>query len=182
MKRAVKPNVSSTRSVKGKRRGKINIPVDEIITAISHLGDKISELDQDGQWRSHNSLWSQLADALTDRLLIENTLGIRKYIYAAWRRKSSKLRSHFINHMSSNDMTTNREELPSMPSYFKISTRSKTRSSSNTSVEKNKPQEHLIQFSYEKWRQVSLLHSFEKSNAIYQDCNNHFYCLDILQR
>ncbi len=163
MKRAAKPKVLSTGSVKGKRRGKINIPLDEIITVISHLGDKISELDHDGQWRSNNSLWSQLAEELTGRLLIENTLGIRKYIYSTWRRKSSKLRSHFINHTASNDMTTNREELPSIPSYSKICTRSKTTSSSNTSssntsVEKNKPQEHLIEFSYEQWRKVSFLH------------------------
>jgi hypothetical protein len=51
MKRTLKPkvNVSSTGSVKGKKRGKISIPLSEIITAISLLGDKITELDHDGQ-------------------------------------------------------------------------------------------------------------------------------------
>ena len=57
MKRTLKPkvNVSSTGSVKGTKRGKISIPLSEIITAISFLGDKITELDHDGQWRSDNS-------------------------------------------------------------------------------------------------------------------------------
>jgi hypothetical protein len=58
MKRTLKPkvNVSSTGSVKGKKRGKISIPLSEIITTISLLGDKIThELDHDGQWCSDNS-------------------------------------------------------------------------------------------------------------------------------
>jgi hypothetical protein len=168
MKRAMKPKVkvSFTGSVKGKRGEKISINRDEIIAVISNLGDKISELDHDGQWRSNNSLWSQLANELSGRLLIENNLGIRKYIYSTWHRKSSKLRSHFINHTSSNDMTANLQELPSMPSYSTVCTRSKTASSSSTNVEANKPQEHLIEFSYEQWRHVSFIHRFESTRVM----------------
>ncbi len=148
-----KVNVSSTGSVKGKKRAKISIPLSEIIAAIFLLGDKIThELDYDGQWRSDNSLWSQLADELTGRLSIKNTLAIRKYIYAIWYRKPSKLRSHFINHTSPDDMTTNLQQLSSIPSYPKICTRSKITSSSRTNIEMNKLEEHLIEFSYEQGR------------------------------
>jgi hypothetical protein len=55
---------------KVKKRGKRGIPLSEIITAISFLGDKITELDHDGQCCSDNSLRSQLADELTGRLSI----------------------------------------------------------------------------------------------------------------
>jgi hypothetical protein len=160
MKRNLKPkaNVSSTGSVKGKKRGKISIPLSNIITAVSLLGDKITELDHDGQWRSDNSLWSQLGDELTVRLSIKNTLAIRKYIYAIWHRKPSKLRSHFIKHTLPDDMTTNLQQLSSIPSYLKICTRSKTASSSRTNIEMNKPEEHLIEFSHEQWRQASFVH------------------------
>ncbi len=117
MKRTLKPNVnvSSTGSVKGEKRGKISIS----LAAISLLGDKITELDHDGEWSSDNCLWSQLGDELTSRLSIKNTLAIRKYIYAIWHRKPSKLRSHFINHTSSDDMTNNLQQLSSAPSYPK---------------------------------------------------------------
>jgi hypothetical protein len=78
MKRTLKPKltVSSTGSVKGKKRGKRSIPLSEIITSVSLLGDKITKLDHDGQWRSDNCLWSQLGDELTGRLSITNTLAI----------------------------------------------------------------------------------------------------------
>jgi hypothetical protein len=74
MKRALKPklNVPSAEGVKGKKRGKISIPLNEIITAIyiSYLEDEITELDHYGQWRLDNSLWSQWADQLAGRLSI----------------------------------------------------------------------------------------------------------------
>lgn len=160
MKTAVKSEVkvSSIGSVKRKWRRKISIPVDDIVTVISHLGDQISKLDHDGQWRSEKSLWSQMAEELTDKLSIENSSAVRKYIYSMWRRRTSKLRSHFISETLSNDMVTKLEELPSIPSYSKVCTRSEAASSRSTSIAKNKLQEHLIEFSYDEWRKVSFVH------------------------
>jgi hypothetical protein len=161
MKRAKKPKVDMphTEDVKDKKRGKNNIPVDEIINAVSHLGDRITELDADGHWRSTNSLWSQLAIDLASRLSIKNTIDIRKYIYGMWHRKSSNLRSHFINDANNDDATANLQNLSSVPSYTKICTRSKTANSSNTNVNVNESlQPHLIEFTYEDWRNVSFVH------------------------
>lgn len=141
-----------------KKQGKLSIPTDEIINVIAKLGEKIAELDCDGKWRSPHSLWSRLADDLTHTLPIQNTDALRKYIYTIWHRKSSKVRDHFINHVPLNDTPSNLEQLPSIPSYTKICTRSKTTNLVKENVQMKEPQEHLIEFSYEQWRKVSFNH------------------------
>ncbi|CAF3954658.1 unnamed protein product [Rotaria magnacalcarata] len=128
------------------------ISLDEIITSISRIGDKVTELDHDGRWRSNNSIWSELADDLACRLSIKNTICIRKYIYSTWKRKSSTLRSRFISHKLDKKTTTNLQPLFSVPSYQKICTRSKCKTSSNTNCGIGEPQKRLIEFSYEEWR------------------------------
>ncbi|CAF1572879.1 unnamed protein product, partial [Rotaria magnacalcarata] len=135
-----------------KRRENMLISLDEIITSISRIGDKVTELDHDGRWRSNNSIWSELADDLACRLSIKNTICIRKYIYSTWKRKSSTLRSRFISHKLDKKTTTNLQPLFSVPSYQKICTRSKCKTSSNTNCGIGEPQKRLIEFSYEEWR------------------------------
>jgi hypothetical protein len=161
MKRAKKPKVDipRTEDVKVKKRGKNSIPVDEVIDVVARLGNRRTELDTDGNWRSTDSLWSQLATDLASKLPIKNTVDIRKYIYAMWNRKSSKLRSHFITDTRNGDTTANLENLSSVPSYTEIRTRSKKASSSNTNAKVDERiQSHLIEFSYEEWRHVSFIH------------------------
>jgi hypothetical protein len=160
MKRATKPTVDipHTEDVKVKKRGKNSIPVDEVISVVSRLGNRIAELDTDGNWRSTNSLWSLLANDLASKLSIKNTINTRKYIYGMWNRKSAKLRSHFITDANDDDTTANLENLSSVPSYTKICTRSKRTSSSNTNAKVNERiQSHLIEFTYEEWRHVSFV-------------------------
>ncbi len=139
----------------GKKCGKTSIPLDVLISAISHLGDKqVSQLDKDTKWRSINSLWSELAAFLSTQLPITNDLRVRKYIYTAWNRKTSNLRSHFIKVPSPTVERTNHEQPPSIPSLTKVRTRSKAISSSTTNINTNKCQYHLIEFSYEEWNNV----------------------------
>lgn len=138
-----------------KKRENINIPLSEIITSVSTLGDRVSELDEDGKWRSNNSLWADVAGNLAGRLSIENTIEVRKYVYTKWHRKSSKLRLHFIGDERSKETSKNLQELPSIPSYEEINTRLKYAMSSNTTTVPNEPKKHLIEFSYEEWRSVN---------------------------
>jgi hypothetical protein len=159
MKRRKKPNVDVPQAeyVKVKKRGKNSIAVDEVINAVSHLGNRMTELDTDGNWRSTNSLWSELATDLATKLSLKNTIDIRKYIYAMWNRNSSKLRSHFTTDAKPNKKKiVNLENLSSVPSYTKIRTRSNAASSSNTNAKvKKQIQSHLVEFTYEEWRHVS---------------------------
>ncbi|CAF4120533.1 unnamed protein product, partial [Rotaria sordida] len=157
MKRSLEPDLDASCNpcVKRNKRGKIQIPLNEIITVVSKLGDQVTKLDGDGRWRSEDSLWSQLAADLACRLPINNCLGIRKYIYAMWHRPLSKLRSHFINQQLDNDNNNvNLQQLSSIPSYTKVCTRSKTAKASNDDVNMNESQQHLVEFSYEEWRNV----------------------------
>ncbi|CAF3910793.1 unnamed protein product [Rotaria sp. Silwood1] len=157
MKRPLEPDLDASCNpcVKRNKRGKIQIPLNEIITVVSKLGDQVTKLDGDGRWRSEDSLWSQLAADLVCRVPINNCLGIRKYIYAMWHRPLSKLRSHFINQQLDNDNNkVNLQQLSSIPSYTKVGTRSKTAKASNNDVNMNEPQQHLVEFSYEEWRNV----------------------------
>jgi hypothetical protein len=152
-----KLDVPRTVGIDRRKRGKISLPFKEMIRAVSKLGDQVSELDEDGEWRSNNSLWSQVAADLASKLSITNTPEIRKYIYTAWNRKSANLRSQFINDTLNNNMSTNLQQLSSIPSFTKISTRSKKAIQPNINVQINKSQEHLIEFSYEQWRAVSFI-------------------------
>ncbi|CAF4883505.1 unnamed protein product [Rotaria socialis] len=146
-----------------KRGEHISIPLDEMITSISRIGNRVTELDHDGRWRSNNSLWSELADDLACRLLMKNTIGIRKYIYSTWNRKSSTLRSRFINYELDKKKKTKLQPLSSVSSYQKICTRSKCKASSNTNCGVGEPRKYLVEFSYEEWR------------CIYKKDNNSHY-------
>jgi hypothetical protein len=141
----------------GKKRGKTSIPLDVLINAVSRLGENISQLDDDKKWRSINSLWSRVAIDLSTQLPMKNDLRLRKYIYTTWNRQSSNLRSHFIKEpkeLSIKPTKNNLEQLSSIPSLTKIRTRSKAVNSSSTSVDSSEQQQHLIEFSYEEWRNV----------------------------
>ena len=156
MKRTLKSkyHVSCTQNKSDKKRGKTSIPLNELITAVSHLGNKISELDKDKKWRSFNSSWSQLAADLATHLPIHNDLRVRKYIYTIWHRESSNLRSHFIKNPLPTTKKAIVKELSSIPSLTKVRTRSQATNSAGTNVNTIEHQQHLIEFSYEEWRNV----------------------------
>ena len=162
----------------GKMRGKTSIPLDVLINAISHLSDKISQLDNDKKWRSINSFWSRVAADLSTRLPIKNDLRLRKYIYTTWNRQSSNLRSHFIKQpkeLSSESKKDNLEQLSSIPSLTKVRTRSKAVSSSNANINSDGRQLHLIEFSYEEWRNVRFVYyDANESKFIVSFFNNLF--------
>ncbi|CAF1545399.1 unnamed protein product [Adineta ricciae] len=156
----------------GKKRGKTSIPLDELINAVTRLGDKSSKLDDDKQWRSINSLWSRLATDLSARLSIKNDLRVRKYIYTAWSRESSNLRSHFIKQPkkpSSKPKRNGLEQLSPISSLTKTRTRPKAADSSGTNIDNNKSQQHLIEFSSDEWSNIykkdikSLSHNMDPS-------------------
>ncbi|CAF4099576.1 unnamed protein product, partial [Adineta steineri] len=157
MKRTLKSkyHVSCTQNQSSKKRGKISIPLNELITAVSHLGNNISELDKDKKWRSCNSLWSQVAADLATRLPIHNDLRVRKYIYTIWYRESAKLRSHFTkNPLPPPTKIAIVKELSCIPSLTKVRTRSKESNSAGTNGNTIEHQQHLIEFTYEEWRNI----------------------------
>lgn len=146
---------------KKNKKKKISISTDQVIISIEKLGDRVAKLDTDGQWRSDQSLWSEVVTGLPTDLSIENTPAARKYLYTMWLRESSNVRSRFLTYprpRKDNDATAVLESLPSIPSCTTVKTRSLGTDSSSIDIQKkNSVQSHLIEFTYEEWRHVSFI-------------------------